>query len=102
MTAQPENRARPETAPSSQTFAPDPARPTQPVPGSGAGPAPLPPTETAPPMGTTPDPGPTTRPTPGPPVPHNPARPRRTRLGGLWVVLTSGAVVLLILLIFIL
>ncbi|HEV2635789.1 MAG TPA: lipopolysaccharide assembly protein LapA domain-containing protein [Actinocrinis sp.] len=49
----------------------------------------------APPGADTPPP---TRPALDPPM----AKPDRTRLGGLWIALTSGAVVLLLLLIFIL
>lgn len=87
---------------SRSTVDPDPAggRPATQAPAAGA---PDPAAGTEPGAVPAPDygqpPGPVaTRPAVDPPL----GKPQRTRLGGLWVVLTSGAVVLLLLLIFIL
>lgn len=76
--------------------------------GPPAGPEPTP--EPAP--DATPDPAPDPRPDPTPeprpasvaarPSPSQPAAMRRTRLGGLWMVAAFGAVILVLLLVFIL
>lgn len=56
-----------------------------------------------PPAGPEPTPEPAPEPTPDPrPSPSPPAAMRRTRLGGLWMVAAFGAVILVLLLVFIL
>lgn len=90
MTAEPENHSGTSMTPPDTATAPDPGDVSGPVGGPGPG-------STVDPAAPTPGPAPT-----APPTRHPQIDPHRTRLGGLWVVLTSGAVVLLILLIFIL
>lgn len=79
---------------------PAPAPDSDRIPGTGRGPAPAPDDTAAPATGDAPAPG--TAPSPAPVAENYPVPTARTRFGGLWVVLISGTVVLVLLLVFIL